>query len=346
MTEKNPLSNPRHTWISCVIMAIMLTACGVGPVITPTEIATQLATEAPVVETTQAPATQESNAPSMENLPAEWQGKIDRVETMKNMDGTERIVAILKGEDPNEESKLRTLQWDGKEWVSYVPQVGWAGWGPVDSYTSYWDKEALIMPDRESLTQLTLSDGTKLPWGELGTIFMSKKMENGLSITFAQGVILDIVEAPPRGEGDTTKPVAVYTGFPLKNGDWQVYVSVQRDFSDKSTGDVVKLSTLTLSDFGKYAGETQLSGVSRLMTDSEMRSWLQDHSEEMVGQSIIQGIITDPSIPTLTGPDIGSARFNFVNGLKSGEVCDIANISTEFTPIMASDDQLELMGLN
>lgn len=130
------------------LMTFLISACTGGDHTPPTEIATQIATEVPIVETAMAtaePTATETQAPtevvvpSMENLPAEWQGKIDRVETMTNMDGTTtRVVAIEKLSDEDiaagKTPVLRTLEWNGSEWVSYVPQVGLVG-----QKNGYWD---------------------------------------------------------------------------------------------------------------------------------------------------------------------------------------------------------------
>lgn len=123
----------------CLLLAFILSSCSeknqssFSSTISNNSASANIAeTIAPTVTPTptEAPTPTEVAGPTMESLPAEWQGKIDHIETMTNMDGkTQRVVAVeaLTDEDKaagKTEAKLRVLEWDGKEWISYVPQVG------------------------------------------------------------------------------------------------------------------------------------------------------------------------------------------------------------------------------
>lgn len=223
-----------------ILLTIFLVSCAAPttiPTNTPTPTAESTATSTTVPRATEI-------TPSMENLPADWQDKIDRVETMKNMDGSERIVAIQKGENPNEASKLRALQWNpaNKERINYIPQVGWAGWGfDINGESSPYWAENVEIPETSALGEpQSLINGTKLPMGYLGRIYMTKDLEKGQYFKFFQGYILDI------GDDGT-----LYMDVPLDSGDWQIYVTVEPDRPDISAFSM-ELESLLLSDFGKY----------------------------------------------------------------------------------------------
>lgn len=166
--------------ISLILLTIFLTSCSNAASATieaPATAAAIPATATATATATTEPTPTEATAPSMENLPAEWQGRIDRVETMRAMDGTERIVAIQKLTDEDiaagkTEAKLRTLQWDAetKGWVDYVPQVGLVAGG-----ASWWsDVEVDNLPVSEILARMnketiTGKDGQEIPPGVVGS---------------------------------------------------------------------------------------------------------------------------------------------------------------------------------
>jgi hypothetical protein len=276
----------------------------------------------------------------MENLPAEWKDKIDRVETMTNMDGsTTRVVAIEKLSDEDiaagkTESRLRVLQWDekAKGWVSYIPQVGWAGYGPITSdghvYTSLWD-EGLVLPDMETLKEpLKLADGNEVPMGYLGKVYMTEDKQ-GDYVAFAQGYILDVRKCPPLGEGDKLEHALVYVGIPLEIGDWEVYVAVQQDYG---VDIVLSLETLEMSDFGKFVNDTKVRPAKPGISLSKLRAVLIEHGQSLVGEPIIMGlsVVVDRHDDYVDALD----QEGFITALQNNEPSDLAKIRGDFSTVI------------
>lgn len=254
----------------------------------------------------------------MENLPAEWADKIDRIEVMTEMDGrTQRTVAIQKSGDPDAEPRLRALQWDADagEWVGYAPKVGWAGWGEVvvDGKVvspSRWN-ENIQLPDMGVLAEpLRLADGTELQIGYLGEIYSTvDKSDNASRKSYFQGYILDIVSID--------QSCIVYNGILLNSGDWQVFVSVYWEDSGEFTRDSMTLENLSLYNFGKYRFENGMPLPLPSMTTSQICSYFSHNRNELIGQPIIQGIMLDPS--RNIGLDTYESRKEFVDNLRGGD---------------------------
>lgn len=272
--------------------------------------------------------------PNMENLPDEWINKIDHIETMIGMDGNERIVAIEKLSEADiaagmKEAKLRVLQWNSqnKEWVPYVPQVGWAGWGPINNneykYNSLWDED-IVLPDRKTLKEpLKLSDGTMVPMGYLGDIYFDDEDPN--YIAFFQGYILYMDKKLPLGDWDKNLAPMVYLGIPLSTGDWQIYVTVQRDPGADLT---IALEYLSMSDFGKTLFDTKLERTTPSISTYKLLTNMLKYGQALVGEPIIQGIAIDPNEHSYLYDS--KAKINFIESLQKEQPVNIVNISHDF----------------
>jgi hypothetical protein len=264
----------------------------------------------------------------MENLPAEWADKIDRVETMKNTDGTERIVAIQKSADPDKESRLRALQWDtgAGEWAPYEPQVGRAGWGFDINGESrpYWAND-LVIPEASALGEpLSLADGTELPMGYLGRIYMTKDMERGVYYEFSQGYILDV-------RADSAGQAVLYTAFPLASGDWQVYVTLEPNVPMSAL--CMQLESLAQDDFGKYYMDAQLTDAGPIFSMSRLGAYFLSHRDELVGKAIIQGVTVNPN--RSSAHDSLPDKQKFVSAVvDGGNPVDVESIQGTFDPLI------------
>lgn len=299
-------------------LLVFLSSCTQTPATMPTEIAT-LQPTVTVTPPPTATATPEPTkvSPSMENLPVEWADRIDRIETMTDMDGNERTVAIQKSKDPDKDSKLRALQWDAGtgEWVEYQPQIGWVGWGGWGSgdneVKSLWDED-IQLPERDTLAEpLRFADGTELPIGYLGNLYNSgDRSENGPRREYFQGYVLKVAETHSGLEATESGEVAIYTGLPLSTGDWMVYVSVVMNWNVRVEGSMVLESLSSLSDFGGYSGLMDRPTVMY----ADLFSYMLRHGSELVGQPIIQGVGLNPADKN------NPPRDELVKSIKSGEL--------------------------
>lgn len=320
------------------ILAFTLAACAPETAPAPTATATATATKAPTSTPTEVVIT-----PSMENLPAEWQGKIDHIETMTNMDGkTQRVVAVeaLTDEDKaagKTEAKLRVLQWDGKEWVDYVPQVGWAGWGGISDVPSFWEDE-LKPPDRSFLeSPLTFKDGTKVPWGYLGPIYFDTIDPSSGSFSFYQAYIMEVKQAVfPDGEG-----MELVGAVPLESGDWQVIITIAYNQKDTQLPNIFSLDTLSLSDFGKNIMGAAVFNQRRSTTYEHVYEYIKAHPEDFLYRPMILGVTIDPrdkgtDYDTLNSYDQKVALFNTLQ--ISDNPGKYPTIQFTFQPVIISDE--------
>jgi hypothetical protein len=110
-------------------------------------------------------------------MPEEWAGKIDRIETILDSQGKERVVAIAKPTGLGKEAKLRVLQWDKekKDWVKYQ----FDRFYPMD-VTAFWKNIKLEELPRYSLDEVVRihynndEKQSEIPWGYLGSVADSK----------------------------------------------------------------------------------------------------------------------------------------------------------------------------
>lgn len=334
----------RRSLLIMPVLALILAACAPeaapAPTTTATNASTATATETPT-------PTEVVVTPSMENLPAEWQGKIDHIETMMNMDGkTQRVVAVeaLTDEDKaagKTEAKLRVLQWDGKEWVSYVPQVGWAGYGDrsIDGtkLVSYWDTD-LQLPDRSVLeSPLTLKDGTKVPWGYLGPIYFDTIDPASGSFSFYQAYIMEVKQMTfPEHEA-----MELVGAVPLKSGDWQVIITMAWDQENTQFPNVFSLDTLSLSDFGKNIMGAAVFNQRRSASYEQVYEYIKAHPDEFLHKPMILGVTVDPrdkgtDYDTCNSYDQKVALFHSLQA--SDNPGEFPAIEPSFQPVIISDE--------
>ncbi len=325
---------PRN--IILIFAVFLLAACQPAPTTVPTSATATLPAPSQTPEPTVTPtATLSPTIDPLTTLPVEWQGKIDHIETLD--DG--RTVAVEKSTDPNEPAVLRVLQLDPetKEWLDYVPTIGWAGQGEWESPSegllkSRWKEDELQVIGGDSLLPpLKLTDGTELPMGELGTIYFCNSDRNGYRFTFFQGYVLD-VGFTQSNSPNAPDVLTVYAGIPLKTGDWQIYVTTYPD-QPNAIANLFLLETLQASDLDgtKDLGQVSLSGPRSTNTMHAMYTYLVDHGGELVGQPIIMGIQFNPDDKNdFNSYDQNQAKTRFTKALEQNTPTNIAEINQVF----------------
>lgn len=342
-----PNDHKNALFTTLILMTLTITACAGGDHTPPTEIATQIATEAPVVETaqaptpteTQAPTPTEAAAPSMENLPAEWQGKIDHIETMTNMDGkTTRVVAIEKLSDEDisvgKKPELRTLEWNGSEWVSYVPQVGLVG-----LKNGYWDE-----PIDGWSTKADDLSGTELQRITAEPIYGAngQEIKPGLVADFEDVTLFcgDVIEVNYFANGNME--MVVKTTNP--DGDIQLFqidqlINIPNDavvavFNQDTVDPSILIDPLASS--GSLM-RTQIQEFSQRLTSSQMVKYAKLLAE-VTPRRIVFGVSKWDS--EIMADDSPVKREAFVNQYMQGEVFDAEGIGINLFhfPVMTETD--------
>ncbi len=205
-------------------------------------------------------------APSMENLPAEWAGRIDRVETMTEMDGvTTRTVAIEKLSDEDlaagKEAQLRTLQWDADagEWVEYVPQVGL-----ISPAEDRWNNVGVDNLPVSELLDLMSNDKV---YGRDGQEIVPGVVGNFSDYTLLCG---DVVETylNPKANGNTNIDQVI--AVPLVTGDIELIYVAGGSPTRSATVPLVVYDLASVdpqsyaNDPAKWEGEPMSSALTRL----------------------------------------------------------------------------------
>jgi hypothetical protein len=149
-------------------------------------------------------------------IPAEWQGKIERVMTLD--DGRTVAIADL---NPNEADLQRVLQLDeAGQWMDYQPEIG-----VIPAYERYFGKEwheSLTIP--EVINPVLDINGNQFPLGYLGKVARPEDAEKNYH--FISGVIMGTRVIPEQ------KCTEIVVGFPTSNGDYMAVSFVILNISE------------------------------------------------------------------------------------------------------------------